>query len=148
MNQTLFNILLQPIEAIIASISPIIDQESLSQKLFFADFLKKLLFAYLEQVSSLRSLPTELATNAKCRLLGLFNTPFSTLKDGFSRFESRYFKQVFETVLATSNLKWVKSLDELGLFQVTRGSLFPTLLQMGWSEYRKAKNALRVAFEF
>ena len=52
MNQTLFSILLQPLEAVIASISPIIDQESLSQKLFFADFVKKMLFAYLEQVSS------------------------------------------------------------------------------------------------
>jgi len=51
-NQTIFNILLQPLEAVIASISTSIDQESLSQKLFFADFVKKLFFAYLEQVSS------------------------------------------------------------------------------------------------
>lgn len=148
MKKTLFSILLQPLEAIIASISPIIDQESLSQKLFFADFLKKLLFAYLEQVSSLRSLPIELATNAKCRGLGFLTTPFSTLKDGFSRFESKYFKQVFETVLASSNLKRVKSIDELGLFQVIDGSLFPTLLQIGWSEYRRKKNAFKLHLSF
>ncbi len=148
MNQTLFSILLRPIEAIIASISPIIDQKSLSQKLFFADFVKKLLFAYLEQVSSLRSLPIELETNAKCRGLGLLATPFSTLKDGFSRFESKYFKQVFETVLGQANVKSVKSLDELGLFQVIDGSLFPTLLQMSWSEYRKAKNAFKLHLSF
>ena len=80
MNQTIFNTLLQPIEAVIASISPIIDRKSLSQKLFFADFVRKLLFAYPEQVGSLRSLPTELATNEKCRGLGLLATPFSTLK--------------------------------------------------------------------
>ena len=148
MKKTLFSILLQPIEAIIASISPIIDEESHSQKLFFADFVKKLLFAYLEQVSSLRSLPIELATNPKCRGLGLLTTPFSTLKDGFSRFESKYFKQLFETVLAQANVKSVKSLDELGLFQVIDGSLFPTLLQMGWSEYRKAKNAFKLHLSF
>ena len=148
MNQTIFNTLLQPIEAIIASISPIVDQKSLSQKLFFADFVKKLLFAYLEQVSSLRSLPIELATNGKCRGLGLSATPFSTLKDGFSRFESKYFKQVFETVLGEANLKRVKSLDEWGLFQVIDGSLFPTLLQMRWSEYRKAKNAFKLHLSF
>jgi len=53
-NQKLFNILLQPIEAIIASLSPIIDQASLSQKLFFADFVRKLLFGYVEEVSSLK----------------------------------------------------------------------------------------------
>lgn len=128
--------------------SSIIDEESHSQKLFFADFVKKILFAYLEQVSSLRSLPTELATNPKCRGLGLLTTPFSTLKDGFSRFESKYFKQLFETVLAQAKVKSVKSIDELGLFQVIDGSLFPTLLQMGWSEYRKAKNAFKLHLSF
>lgn len=148
MNQKLFFKLLQPIEAIIISLSPIIDQESLSQKLFFADFVKKLLFAYLEQVSSLRSLPIELKTNWKCAELGLSYTPFSTLKDGFSRFESKYFKEVFEAVLASTKLKSVKAIDELGLFKVIDGSLFPTLMQMSWSEYRRKKNAFKLHLSF
>ncbi len=148
MNQTIFNTLLRPIEAIIASISPIIDEESLSQKLFFADFVKKLLFAYIEQVSSLRSLPIELQTNVKCRQLGLFHTPFSTLKDGFSRFQSEPFKLLFETALAALNLKRNKCLDEIGLFRVIDGSLFPTLIQINWSQYRKAKNAFKMHLSF
>jgi hypothetical protein len=148
MNQKLFTILLQPIEAIIASMSSIIDHESLSQKLFFADFVRKLLFVYIEQVGSLRSLPLELKTNAKCRELGLFHTPFSTLKDGFSRFDSRHFKQLFETAVASMDLKRIKDLDEVGLFQVIDGSLFPTLIQMSWSEYRKAKNAFKLHLSF
>jgi hypothetical protein len=147
-NQKLFNILLQPIEAIIASISPIIDQECHSQKLFFADFVRKLLFGYVEQVSSLRSLPVELQTNGKCRQLGLLYSPFSTLKDGFSRFESKHFKILFETALASLNLKRIKSLDEMGLFRVIDGSLFPILIQMSWSEYRKAKNAFKLHLSF
>ena len=110
MNQTIFNILLQPIEAIIASMSSIIDHESLSQKLFFADFVRKLLFVYIEQVGSLRNLPLELKTNAKCRELGLFYTPFSTLKDGFSRFDSKHFKQLFETAVASMDLKRIKGI--------------------------------------
>ena len=148
MNQILFSILLRPIEAIVTSISPIIDQESRSQKLFFADFLRKLLFGYLEQVGSLRSLPLELQTNVKCRKLGLLPTPFSTLKDGFSRFESKYFKLLFETVLASMDLKRIKWLDEIGLFQVIDGSLFPLLRQMSWSHYRKARNALKMHLSF
>jgi len=36
-----FFILLGPLEAILALLSPIIDQAALSQKLFFADFVKK-----------------------------------------------------------------------------------------------------------
>jgi len=147
-NQTIFNTLLQPIEAVIASISTIIDQESLSQKLFFADFVRKLFFAYLEQVGSLRSLPIELQSNRKCRELGLSYTPFSTLKDGFSRFQSKFFKLLFETVLASIKLKQIKCLDEIGLFRVIDGSLFPILIQMSWSEYRKAKNAFKLHLSF
>jgi len=147
-NKKLFSILLQPIEAIIASLSPIIDQKSLSQKLFFADFVRKLLFGYVEQVSSLRSLPVELQTNEKCRQLGLFFTPFSTLKDGFSRFQSEHFKQLFETALVSISLKKIKCLDEIGLFRVIDGSLFPTLLQMSWTSYRKRKNAFKLHLSF
>ena len=128
--------------------STIIDQEGLSQKLFFADFFKKLMFAYLEQVSSLRSLSVELQTNQKCRDLGLGETPFSTLKDGFYRFESKHFKVLCSTVLASMELKRLKCLDEIGLFRVIDGSLFPTLIQMSWSAYRKRKNAFKLHLNF
>ena len=148
MNQKLFFILLRPIEAVLASISPIIDQEALSQKLFFADFVKKLLFAYLEQVSSLRSLSVELQTNQKCPALDLRHTPFSTLKDGFYRFSSEACRTLFETVLSELKLKRIKGLDEIGLFRVIDGSLFPTLIQMSWSEYRKKKNAFKLHLNF
>lgn len=148
MNQKLFNLLLRPIEAVIASISPIIDQAALSQKLFFADFVKKLLFAYLEQVSSLRSLAVELQTNQKCPALGLAYTPFSTLKDGFYRFSSEACRTLFETVLRDLKLKRIKGLDEIGLFRVIDGSLFPTLIRMSWSKYRKKKNAFKLHLNF
>ncbi|MCY7345072.1 MAG: IS4 family transposase [Pyrinomonadaceae bacterium] len=130
------------------SISTSIDQESSSQKLFFTDFVRKLFFAYLEQVGSLRSLPVELQSNRKCRELGLFYTPFSTLKDGFSRFQSKSFKLLFDTALGSLKLKQVECLDEIGLFRVIDGSLFPTLIQMRWSEYRKAKNAFKLHLSF
>lgn len=147
-NLTLFNLLLRPIEAVIASMSTIIDQESRSQKLFFADFVRKLFFAYLEQVGSLRSLAIELQSNQKCSDLGLAETPFSTLKDGFYRFSSEHFKSLFETVLSSLDLKRIKGLDEIGLFRVIDGSLFPTLMQMSWSEYRKHKNAFKLHLNF
>lgn len=148
MKQKLFNLLLRPIETVLASISPIIDQEALSQKLFFTDFVKKLLFAYLEQVSSLRSLAVELQTNQKCADLGLDYTAFSTLKDGFYRFSSEACRRLFETVLSELSLKRIKGLDEIGLFRVIDGSLFPTLIQMSWSEYRKKKNAFKLHLQF
>ncbi len=128
--------------------SGIIDQESNSQKLFFTDFVQKLVFGYLYQVSSLRNLALELQTNPMCRALGLGFTPFSTLKDGFSRFESRHFKQLFESLLEHSNLCRVKCLDEIGMCRVIDGSLFPTLIQMSWTSYRKTKNAFKLHLSF
>lgn len=148
MNQKLFFILLRPIEAVLASMSPIIDQKALSQKLFYADFVRKLLFAYLESVSSLRNLSLELKTNQKCQDLGLGETPFSTLKDGFYRFPSKAAKTLFEKVLSSVKFKRIKWIDEIGLFQIIDGSLFPTLIQMSWSEYRKKKNAFKMHLNF
>jgi hypothetical protein len=139
---------LHPLEAIMASMSPSIDQESLSQKLFFADFVRKLIFGYLYQNGSLRNLELELKTNPVCQELGLEPTPFSTFKDGFARFQSKYFKQLYETVVKNTNLAQVPFLDELGLCQVIDGSLFPTLLTIAWTNYREQKNAFKLHLSF
>lgn len=69
-NKTLFATLLQPIGASIASIATIIDHQTNSQKLFFTDFVWKLIFGYLSQTSSLRNLIIELETNPVCQELG------------------------------------------------------------------------------
>jgi Transposase DDE domain len=147
-NQTLFNTILRPLEAILASISPSIDQEADSEKLFFADFVRKLIFGYLYQNSSLRSLTLELKTNPVCRDLGLQPTPFSTLKDGFSRFKSKYFKQLYERVRESVNLSKVPFIEELGICQVIDGSLFPTLSSISWTNYREQKNAFKLHLSF
>jgi len=146
--KTFFTMLLQPTEPVIGAVSAIIDQESNSQKLFFADFVRKLIFGYVYQVSSLRNLALELKTNRVCWEVGLFFTPFSTLKDGFARFESRHFKQLFEAVLERTKLSQVPFLDEAGIFRVIDGSLFPTLRQMSWTSYRKRKNAFKLHLSF
>jgi hypothetical protein len=147
-NKTLFATLLQPIEASIASIAPIIDHQTNSQKLFFTDFVWKLIFGYVYQVSSLRNLLVELETNSMCQELGLEPTPYSTFKDGFSRFESKHFKQLFESLLESVNLSQVPYLDEIGVCRVIDGSLFPTLLSINWTKYRETKNALRLHLSF
>lgn len=126
-----------------------IDFESDSKKLFFQDFTKKLLFCFVYQVSSLRSLSTELQTNEVCKVLALQYTPFSTLKDGFNRFDSIHYKTIFENLVKNLPLFKVSYLEEMGLFKVIDGTLLPTLIHMSWTEYRQNKNAfkLHVSFE-
>lgn len=132
------------IEAIASSI----DHESNSEKLFFADFLRKLIFGYVYQVSSLRNLSIELETNSVCAGLGFKPTPFSTFKDAFTRFKSKHFKQLFETLLEQANLSKIGLIDELGLCRVIDGSLFPTLSSITWTNYRAKKNAFKLHLSF
>jgi hypothetical protein len=147
-NQTLFNTLLLPITSIIEVMAPSIDQESSSEKLFFADFLRKLIFGYVYQTSSLRNLVFELETNPVCPALGLSPTPFSTFKDAFTRFKSEHFKQLFETLVEQVDLSKIPFIDELGLCRVIDGSLFPTLLSITWTNYREKKNAFKLHLSF
>lgn len=132
-----------------ASISAKIDLASGSKKLFFKDFTKKLLFSFIYQVSSLRNLSIELQTNEVCKDLSLEYTPFSTLKDGFNRFDSIHYKTIFENLVKHLPLFKVSYLEEMGIFKVIDGTLLPTLLHMSWTKYRKTKNAfkLHVSFE-
>lgn len=121
-----------------------IDKESDSKKLFFKDFITKLLWGFIIKSESLRQLSLELKTNDSCKELGLTYTPFSTLKDGFSRFESIHFKTLFEKLLSELPLMKLPNIDEMGVFRVIDGTLLPTLLQMSWTYYRKKTNAFKM----
>ena len=148
MNQTLFNTLLRPIKSIIDSISPSIDQQNHLQKLFFADFVQKLIFGYIYQVSSLRNLSLELQTNPICQVLGLSFTPFSTLKDGFSRFESKYFKQLFETVLEQVDLSKIPFVEELGICRVIDGRICANAFVNQLDKLSRNEKRFQIAFKF
>lgn len=125
-----------------------IDIERNSKKLFFKDFTQKLLFCFIYQIDSLRNLSLELQTNQICKDLCLKHTPFSTLKDGFSRFDSLHYKTIFEHLIKNISLFKVPYLEEMGIFRVIDGSLFPTLLHMTWTQYRQGKNAFKLHFSF
>lgn len=96
----------------------------------------------------MHQLVLELSTNTTCADLGLKQTPFSTLKDGFSRFDSHYFKEIFDDLFSNMALMKVPHLDEMGIFKVIDGTLLPTLIQMTWTSYRAKCNAFKLHFSF
>jgi hypothetical protein len=108
----------------------------------------KLLFGYIYGVDSLRQLALELSTNSVCKDLGFEKTPFSTLKDGFSRFDSTYFKEIFDDLFTNIDLMRLPYIDEMGIFKVIDGTLLPTLIQMNWTKYRAKSNAFKLHFSF
>ncbi len=104
-----------------------IDKQTGSRSLFFVDFTKNLIYAFVINIPILRQLTTELQTSENCKLLDLKQTLFSTMKDSFTRFPAKFFENLYQHVL--QNRKWlrIEAFDEIGI-----GSIFPTLRSMQW----------------
>jgi len=145
---TTFEEILAPLKKYLEEQGTQIDKQTGSRSLFFADFTKNLIYAFLMSIPTLRQLITELQTNENCKLLGLQATPFSTMKDGFSRFPAKFFEKLYQHVL--QNCKWlrIEAFDEIGIIELVDGSIFPTLSSMQWAEYKKTKKAVRLHLSF
>ena len=101
--RTVFEELVAPLNQFFEDKGSQIDKQAGSKSLFFSDFLLKLILAHVMKFSSLRILTTELSSNESVKKQGFKPTPFSTLKEGFSRFKAQYFQQAFEWVLKSGN---------------------------------------------
>lgn len=146
--QTVFTELIAPLKKFFKIHSAKIDEQAASKSLFFEDFTLKLILAHIMQFTSLRVFVTELKTNETVKQLGFSPTPYSTLKDGFSRFEATHFQNLFQFLLKNSSWMSIPAIDELGLFQLVDGSIFPNISSMTWAKYKKTKNAIRVHMSF
>lgn len=147
-NKNTFNVLLEPCEDYLDKETMKIDKESNSKKLFFANYFKIIVFAIVSEVKSLKLLITELETNQTAKLLGLSPLPYNTLRDGFHRFNSKYFKELFSQILQNFQYKNVPELEEMGVFRLVDGSIFPTLSNIFWAEYKSKKNAIKLHLSF
>ena len=145
---TTFEELLAPLEKYLEVQGTQIDKQTDSRKLFFADFTKKLIYAFVMGIPSLRQLITDLETNENCESLKLNLTPFSTMKDGFTRFPSKFFEKLYQQVLKNCHWLRIEAFDELGVFQLVDGSIFPTLRSMDWASFRKTRKAVRLHLSF
>lgn len=98
----------------------------------------------MQGTDSLRTLVTDLITKGLCKELGFEPTPFSTLKDGFQRFDANHFRAMYEQVLSSFDWSKLKGFSELGRIFAVDGSLFPTLVQMKWTQYKKTANSCKL----
>lgn len=141
---TTFEALLAPIASLLTEMSPAIDAQAQSRKLFFADFVRLLVFAIVMRIPSLRQLVTELETSPTATSLPLPTMPLSTLKDGFIRFPVTAFARLFQHLVHTVSWLEVEEIKTLGPLCLVDGSLFRVLVRMSWAVYKKGKNALRL----
>jgi len=145
---TVFDELIAPLRNFFQNKSSEFDEQAGSESLFFKDFTLKLIFAHVMKISSLKALITELKSNEAAEKLGFQPTPYSTFRDGFSRFEADFFQQAFQFILQKSSWLSIPAIDELGIFKLVDGSIFPNISSMDWATYKKTKNAIRLHMSF
>jgi len=145
---TIFEEITSPLKQILEVKGKEIDRKSDSKKMFFADFILKLIYANVMGINSLQALIIDLKTSKVATNLGLSPTPYSTFRDGFSRFEKKFVQQIFQSLLKSIRYLSIPSIDELGLFQLVDGSIFPTISSMNWATYKKNKNGIKLHLSF
>ena len=146
--KTRFNALLEPCAEFLITEGEKIDKKADSKKLFFANFFKIIVFGIVGQVKTLKLLTTELKSSPTAKTLELVSVPYNTLRDGFHRFNYKYFEKLFSQVLQSFQYKNVPELEELGAFRLIDGSIFPTLACIFWAEYKSKKNAIKLHLSF
>lgn len=141
---TTFEKLIAPLKTFFDEQGNQIDKKSRSKSLFFSDFTLKIVYAIVSGLPSMRMLLSDLETNSKATSLGLMPSPYSTFRDGFSRFAVGHFRKMFIYVLKSYDWMRIEAIDEVGIVKLVDGSLFPTLKSMCWARYKKSKNAIRL----
>ena len=145
---TTFAVLIKPLLEYIEKNGEAIDKSSGSRTFKFQHFTLTMVFAYLMQVPSLRKLTDKLELSDVAKQLDLKAFAWTTIRDGFTRFSANFFIKMYRHVLQQTNIVRLDSIDELGMISLVDGSIFPTISNMCWAEYKKTKQAIRLHVEF
>lgn len=148
MTTTTFDKLIEPLQEFFEKEGQQIDKASSSRKLTFKLFTLTFLIGYIKKQPSLRKLCDFMKISPDIEPLKIQYTPFSTLKDGFSRFLASHFVRMYKFVIENTEIIRIRSIDELGLISLVDGSIFGTISSMAWAEYKKSKNAIKLHLEF
>jgi hypothetical protein len=104
------------------------------------DFIESLIFYFLYGVESLRLLSTELKNNR----LGVKETPWSTIRDAFTRFNCTTFKELFINLLWSMDFVKIPELNMLGKLCIIDGSKFNISIRADWAKYKSKKNGIKL----
>ncbi len=143
-----FEVLINPLQKYFEEHSARIDKLSDSRKFKFVDFTHTMIFAYLMQIPSLRKLSDKTFLNDSAKNLGIKHFAWTTIRDGFTRFSSGFFMDMYRHILKNTQLIRLERVDELGLISLVDGSIFPTIINMCWAVYKQHKRAIRLHVEF
>ena len=143
-----FSALIKPLLEYCEKNGDSIDKASGSRTFKFQHFVLTIVFAHLMQIPSLRKLTNKLELSDTAKDLDLKAFAWTTIRDGFTRFSYDFFVSMYRSVLQHTTIVRLDSIDELGLISLVDGSIFPTISNMCWAEYKKTKRAIRLHVEF
>lgn len=143
-----FSVLIKPLLEYCEKNGESIDKTSGSRTFKFQHFTLTIVFAFLMQIPSLRKTTNKLELSDVAKVLGLKAFAWTTIRDGFTRFSYDFFVAMYRHVLQHTTIVRLNSIDELGLISLVDGSIFPTISNMCWAEYKKTKRAIRLHVEF
>jgi len=143
-----FDVLIKPLLRYIEENGEAIDKASGSRTFTFQHFTLTMVFAYLMQIPSLRKLKDKLELSDTAKTLALKAFAWTTIRDGFTRFSADFFMAMYRSVLQQTSIVRLDSIDELGMISLVDGSIFPTISNMCWADYKKTKKGIRLHVEF
>jgi len=118
------------------------------KKLTFIPFLNLLVYYYLKNIDSLRSLITHLKTENHVAKIGLFPVGLSTIHDCFHRYQVTLFQNIYSYLLRTFPTIEIEEFKTLGRFVISDGSIFPIAVNQFWAEFRKRCKAVKMHLNF
>ena len=142
-----FHEIVRPIASLIINPEYLPETDS-GKKLTFRPFLTLLVYYYLKNIDSLRSLITHLKTENHVSKIGLFPVGLSTIHDCFHRYPIILFQNIYIYLLKTFPAFEIEEFKTLGRFVISDGSIFPIAVNQFWAEFRKRCKAVKMHLNF
>lgn len=76
--------------------------------------------------------------------LGIKAFPYSTIEDGFSRFNYKVFEDIYKKLISEIKLLKVPELEMLGKICIVDGSIFKLSIRADWAKYKSTKNGIKL----
>jgi len=146
--KNVFETILAPVLSLIENAGNSIKGDEDTYTLSFIPFTINLLFGIFNNIETRAQLITHITTSTVAQKLNLVNVKNASYTEAFYRYDSNLFRQIFIQLLSTLNFMSIPGLDQLGLFMLVDGSIFPAIQSMAWATYKKTANALKLQLAF
>ena len=115
-----------------------------AKKLDFKIFTRILLYYFLGNPDSARSLITDLKDEDCTTACGLISCGLSTLHDAFARYTCEMFRQLYLALLQVIPPPCIDEFKQLGQISLVDSSVFPLAINAYWAEFKETANALKM----